>query len=261
MLLVDDKVAGQLLRLAGSRVDFLAFFQLRNDPIYLVILVGRLLAGATDDQGSTRFVDQDGVNFVDDAVVERPLHAFAEIKLHVVAQVIETKLVVGAVGDVSGVGFLPLLVIEIVHDNADRESKEAVKLTHPLGVTFCQVIVDGHNVHATPAEGVQVNWEGRNQGLAFTRLHFSDLALVQHHAADQLNIEVAHAKDTAAGFAYYGKRFYEDLFQDFFQGLIFFGLDLLAAVVVSLRIVLDRAQAFLNARPESIGLGAQLLVA
>src|SRR5439155_11164803 len=37
--------------------------------------------------------------------------------------------------------------------------------------------------------------------------HFRDLALVQHHAADQLDVEVAHVENPAASFAHYGEGF------------------------------------------------------
>ncbi len=48
------------------------------------------------------------------------LHAILDVKLHVVAQVVESELVVGAVGNVSAVGLLPLLVVQLVHDHAHR---------------------------------------------------------------------------------------------------------------------------------------------
>ena len=128
-----------------------------------------------------------------------------EVELHVVAQVVEAELVVGAVGDVGGVGFAALLVVQIVHDDADGQAEEAVELAHPLGVAFGQVVVDGDDVHAAPAERVQINRQGGDQRLAFTGLHFGDLALVQHHAADQLHIEVAHVQHAAAGLADHGE--------------------------------------------------------
>ena len=55
------------------------------------------------------------------------LHAVLEIELHVVAQVVEAELVVGAVGDVSCVGFAPFLIVQVVHDHADRQPEEACK--------------------------------------------------------------------------------------------------------------------------------------
>ena len=47
------------------------------------------------------------------------LHTIVQIELHVVAQVVEAELVVGAVGDVGPVGLPPLLVVQIMHNDAD----------------------------------------------------------------------------------------------------------------------------------------------
>ena len=112
VLLVDHEVAGVDLRLARWNVDFLALFQLRDDAVHAVVLVGGLFARAADDERRTRFVDQDRIDFVDDGEVVPALHAILQIELHVVAQVVEAELVVGAVGDVGGVGFAALLVVQ-----------------------------------------------------------------------------------------------------------------------------------------------------
>ena len=71
-----------------------------------VVEFGAVVERAGDDQRRARLVDQDAVDFVDDgedvAALDHVLHAV----LHVVAQVVEAELVVGAVGDVAVVGFL-----------------------------------------------------------------------------------------------------------------------------------------------------------
>jgi len=59
-------------------------------------------------------------------------------KLHVVAQVVEAELVVGAVGDVGGVGVAPLVIVEAVDDAADGEAEKAVDLPHPLAVALAR---------------------------------------------------------------------------------------------------------------------------
>ena len=62
---------------------------------------------------------------VDDRVIVPALHHVLEVVLHVVAQVVEAELVVGAVGHVGGVGLAALRRIETVHDDADGEAEEA----------------------------------------------------------------------------------------------------------------------------------------
>ena len=48
-------------------------------------------------------IDQDRVDLVDDGVEERPLDHLGQIIDHVVAQVIEAELVVGAIGNVGAI--------------------------------------------------------------------------------------------------------------------------------------------------------------
>ncbi len=207
VLFIDGVVAGQVLFAGLLAFDHFAANQLRNDAIHLVVLVGGFLAGTGDDERGTRFVDQDRVDFVDDGVGVFALRAIVEAKLHVVAQVVEAELVVGAVGDVAVVGGAAFLVVQIVHDGAHRHAEELVDLPHPLGVALGQVVVDGDDVYALAGERVQINRQRGDQRFAFTGLHFGDLAAVQNDAADQLHIEMAHVECAAAGFADDGKSF------------------------------------------------------
>ena len=55
----------------------------------------------------------------------------------------------------------------------------------------------------TPLAGqrVEIGGEGRDERLALTGLHLGDGAVVQHHAADELHVEVPHAERAHAAFA------------------------------------------------------------
>jgi hypothetical protein len=57
-----------------------------------------------------------------------------------------------------------------------------------------EVVVDRDDVHALAGQRVQVGGQRRDQRLALAGLHLGDLAVVQHHAAEQLHVEVAHAQ-------------------------------------------------------------------
>ncbi len=100
------------------------------------------------------------------------LHTVFDVKLHVVAQVVEPKFVVGAVGDIGGVGSAPLLIVKIVYDDADGEAEKTVEPAHPFGVTFGQIVVDGDHVYATPTERAEIYGKSGDQRLAFAGLHF-----------------------------------------------------------------------------------------
>ncbi len=177
-----------------------------HDAVDLEVQVGRLLGQAGDDQRRARLVDEDRVDLVDDGVVEAPLRVeILQRELHVVAQVVEAELVVGAVGDVGTVGLAALGVVHLVQDAAGGQAEEAVDLAHPLDVAAGQVVVDRDHDHALAGERVQVDRQGRGRGLALAGLHLGDAALVQDHAADQLDIVVALAEHAAGRLANHGK--------------------------------------------------------
>jgi uncharacterized protein (TIGR03437 family) len=205
MLFIDSVIARSVALARLLALDFLAAHQLRNDAVDLVVLVCGLLAGAGNDQRRARFVHQNGVDFVDDRELVAALDAILQAELHVVAQIIESVLVVGPVGDVGVVGVVALLVVQIVDDDTDREAKKLVNAAHPLGIALGQVIVDGDDMHAFTGERVQVNGKRGDQRFSFAGSHFSDPASVQDNTADQLHVEVPHVENAAAGFAAHGE--------------------------------------------------------
>ena len=113
--------------------------------------------GAGDDQRGARLVDQDGVDFVDDAEVVVALDLLVGREGHaVIAQVVEAELGSGAVGDIATVGGLPFVTGHLVLDATDREPEPAVEMTHPLRVTASEVVVDGDQLAVLAGEGVEV---------------------------------------------------------------------------------------------------------
>ena len=146
------------------------------------------------------------------------LDAVRQVEFHVVAQVIESELVVGPVGDVRLVSGVPFLVVEIVNDHSHGQPQQPVNGPHPRRVAFGEVVVHRHHVHALALEGIQVHRQRGHERLALARLHFRDFAFVQHHAADQLDVEVAHVERAAAGLAAKRKSFIEDVFEGLTAG-------------------------------------------
>ena len=78
---------------------------------------------------------------------------------------------------------------------------------HVLRVALGEVVVDCHEVRATAGECVEIQRQCSDQRLTFTGLHFGDLALVEHDAAQQLHIEVSPACVAPRRLAHYRKRF------------------------------------------------------
>ena len=133
------------------------------------------------------------------------LHHVFEAILHVVAQIVEAVFVVGAVGDVAGIGDLAFGVVEAVDDHAGGQAEEAVDLAHPVGVAAGEVVVDGDDVDALAGQRVEIDRERRDQRLAFAGLHLGDVAFMQHHAADQLDVEMALAERALGRLAHGGE--------------------------------------------------------
>ncbi len=99
------------------------------------------------------------------------------------------------------VGDLPLLVVQVVLDDADRHAEEAVDAAHPLRVAAREVVVHRDDVDAFAGEGVQIRGQGGDERLAFAGLHLGDLAAVQNDAADELDVEVPHVEHAPARLA------------------------------------------------------------
>ncbi len=100
-------------------------------------------------------------------------------------------------------------------NHTDRQPQPVVQLAHLRGVATCQVVIDGDHMHALAFQRIEVHRAGGGQRLAFAGAHFRDLARMQHHAADQLHIEMAHAEHAHRGFAADRKCFGQQLVQRF----------------------------------------------
>ncbi len=118
------------------------------------------------------------------------LHAVVERPRHVVAQVVEAELVVGAVGDVRLVGLAARCRGHLRGDDTNLHAQEPVDAAHGLGVAAGQVVVDGDHVDALTGERVEVNGECRGKRLTLTGFHLSDIAEMQRGAAHELHVEV-----------------------------------------------------------------------
>ena len=153
---------------------------------------------------------------------------------HIVPQVIEAHLVVGAVGDVRIVCRPALVTGEAVDDQTHVQAQEAVDLAHPLAVALGQIVVDRDHVDALSLQGVQVTGQHGDEGLALAGLHLGNAPLVEHQPADELHRKGLHAQHAPGRLPGGGK----GLRQQVVQGL-----------------------SLLQPPPEFRGLGLELLVA
>ena len=112
---------------------------------------------------------------------------------HVVAEVVETKLVVGTKGDIGLVGAAALLAVGLVLvDTIDGEAVELIERAHPLGVALGEVVIDCDDVDTIARESVEEDGERGDEGLTLTRGHLGDLALMKHLTTKDLDVVVDH---------------------------------------------------------------------
>ena len=121
------------------------------------------------------------------------LYQVTGILCHIVAQIVETELVVGTEGDICQICLTTCLAIGFMLVNAVyTETVEHVDGTHPLGVTLGKIVVDGNDVYAVACQGVEEDGKCGCKGLTLAGEHLGNLALMQYGAAKELYIEVYH---------------------------------------------------------------------
>ena len=137
---------------------------------------------------------------------------------HVVPQIVKAQFVVGAVGDIAGIGRAAGRAVHLMGDEADAQTEEPVELAHPLGVAPSQIVVDRDHMDAVAGQRVEVDRQRRDKGLALAGLHLGDLAAMEHDAADDLNREVTHPQHPVGGLAAGREGVGQDVVQRFAVG-------------------------------------------
>ena len=90
-------------------------------------------------------------------------------------------------------------------NNTGGKPQEIVKFSHPLGVTFCKIVIDSYNMHTAPGKCIQIDRQGGYQGFTFTGLHLCNLPLMKHYAANKLHIVMTHVQNTLSCLPHNGK--------------------------------------------------------
>ena len=203
------KLLGQPNSIFGQRdrvffflhLEMLVGLELAGDLVGLGVFGDVVMGRPGDDQRRAGLIDQDVVNFVDNGEVEETLallHFFRKPFVapgghaHVVAQVVEAEFVVGAVGDVGGIGFLAFGGIHLRLDRPHRQAQADVERPHPFHVAAGEVIVDCDDMHPFALEGIEIGRQRGDECFALAGNHFSDGSRMEHHPADQLHVIVPH---------------------------------------------------------------------
>ena len=112
---------------------------------------------------------------------------------HIVAEVVEAKLIVCSESDVAVVGGTALRCIGLsLVDAINRDSVEHVERAHPLRVALGEVVVHRDHMHAVSGERIEEHRERSHEGLTLTCSHLGNLAFVEHDTTYELHVVVNH---------------------------------------------------------------------
>ena len=121
------------------------------------------------------------------------LYKVAWLCCHIVAQVVETELVVCTECNVGEVCLATFVGIRAVLVNAvNAQAVEHIERAHPLRVALGKVVVHCYHVYAVSCQGVEEHRQGSNKCLSLTGSHFGNFPFVQNDTAEQLYIVVYH---------------------------------------------------------------------
>ena len=228
MLGCANALVGEMCRvLLLVDLEVRVFLQLPRDAVGLRVPRHVVVRRPGDDERRAGLVDEDVVHLVDDGEVQGPLYLLHVLVVHrvvaggqphVVAEVVEAELVVRAVGDVAGVGLLPLGGIHLALDRAHGQAQRHVEPAHPLHVATGEVIVHGDDVYAPPFQGIEIGGQRGDERFALAGDHFGNVAAVEDDSPHELHVVVPQAQVPAAGLAADGEGLNQQVIDRFAAG-------------------------------------------
>lgn len=198
------------------------FDQVWYDVVDMDVQFWGIVGWIGDDQWGMCFVDQDGVDFVDDGVVQVVLVVVGFGQCYVVVQVVEIEFVVGVVGDVRGVGFVFVVVWYVWVYYVYVQVQLVVQFVYLCGVVVGQVVVYGDYVYVFVFQCVEVYWQGCYQGFVFIGVYFCDFVQVKYYVVDQLYVVVVYVQYVVIGFVVDCECFWQYFVQGFIVSDVLF---------------------------------------
>ena len=177
----------------GGKCVLSAYQQLHTMLILVVHLILSFRHRTTDNQRCTCIVNQYRVHLVHDSVVMSALYEVHRAGSHIIAQVVEAKLVIRTKCNIARICTATLIRVWFVFvDTIHGQAMEHIERTHPLRVTFSQVVVHCHHVYALVGHSIEEDWQGSHKGFTLTRSHLGYLAFVEYDTTNELHIIVHH---------------------------------------------------------------------
>ena len=200
ILLIYNKVTGldNFLTHDGCHLSHLmagfSTLQLLCKDIANLIQLGGFTTLTGNDQRCTCLINQNGVNLVDDTVVKVTLYQLLLVDNHVITKIVKSKFVISNVSNITVICLAAFFRLHVVQNYAYSQPKESVNLSHLVGITFRQVIIDCDNVNTFAFQGIQIGWQCSYKGLTFTSFHLGNTALMKYDSTDKLYFEMLHSK-------------------------------------------------------------------
>ena len=119
-----------------------------------LIEFGRLSTLSGNNQWCSCLINQDRVDLIDDGIMQISLYQLLFIDYHIVTQIVETKLVIGDIGNVAVICGAALFFCGSVQYHTYGQSQKFMDFTHPAGITACQVIINRYDMDALAVQRI-----------------------------------------------------------------------------------------------------------
>ena len=176
-----------------------------DEAVCSPVHISGLVAFSRYYQRRPGLIYEDRIHLVYNGIVQLALHHSFLIDHHIIAQIIETVLIIGPISDIRLISGSPVSFGNAMYHASYREPQECIEFAHPFHITLCQIIVDGDHVDALSFQRVEVGRQRRHEGLTFTCLHLGYPALMEHDTTYHLNVEMLHAQTSPCTFPAYGE--------------------------------------------------------
>lgn len=127
------------------------------------------------------FIDQDGVNFIYQCIMQFMLYVFFWVECYVVVQVVKIVFVVSVVSDVGSVSFMFGWCRYIWQVDINGYIEEFEQWMVVFGVMLCQIVVYGYYMNVFVGQCVQVGWQCCGQCFIFISMYFGDIVIVEYY--------------------------------------------------------------------------------
>ena len=194
-------------------IDFIIFIcsQAFDKSISLQIQVRSLFLTTRDNQWCSGFIDEDGVNFIDERIVQTSQYPVFYTGDHIVTQVVKTKFRVCCICNITCIGSTLLWFGKLTKVETNCQSKELMNLSHPLCVTGRKIFVNRNDMNTFATQCIEINRHNRCQGLTFTCLHFRNVTTAHDGSTHQLYFIWEFTDNSAACFTGSRKRFRKNI--------------------------------------------------